>query len=69
MKDAIRIIEEHFMTPEFEERVKREAMEETVRQIIHGLPPSDGLPDMRPHYPRYDETPTGDMNTVQEDRL
>ena len=27
---------------------------EIVRQLIHGPPPSQGLPDVRPHHPRYE---------------
>jgi hypothetical protein len=33
--------------------VEQEIMRETLRQVLHGLPPSEGVPDVRPCYPLY----------------
>lgn len=41
------------LRPEFREHVNTEAQEELMRQLGYGLPPSEGMPDVRPKFPRY----------------
>lgn len=41
--------------PEVLTRIAAETQQEVTRQLIYGLPPSGGLPDMRPNRPRFNE--------------
>lgn len=34
---------------------QKQVSAEVIRQLVHGLPPSEGLPDVRPNYPRYEQ--------------
>lgn len=40
--------------PDWDREVAEEAGNEVVRQILYGQPPSEGMPDLRVDYPRYE---------------
>lgn len=48
---AARVAEVFFNDPEFSADANAAAEEELERQLIYGLPPSEGIPDVRPKYP------------------
>lgn len=50
----------HIAMEEWAKEHLREAHDHEVavevgRQLMYGLPPSEGLPDVRPNYPRYEK--------------
>jgi hypothetical protein len=39
--------------PDINAQVERETIAEYARQVFYGMEPSEGIPDIRPHYPRF----------------
>lgn len=39
----------------FKAQVEQEAIKEYCRQLVYGLSPSEGVPDVRPNRPRYEQ--------------
>ena len=49
--------------------LNRKVWDELISQIIYNREPSEGLPDVRPHWPRYEYTVYGDGDGTFLDQL
>ena len=53
MRQVAEVAEAIFNDPKRSAQADEEAVQEFGRQYFLGLPPSEGMPDIRPNWPRY----------------
>lgn len=52
---AARVASIFLNQPHIRAQIDQELSDEMTRQLIYALSPSEGMPDIRPRYPRYED--------------